>query len=356
MIRFPANTKIDTFFIFKHTIRVNNNLVKGVRRGIDMIDAMHNKNMESEGKEIKDTHEYMKIEGQNLCNKKGSPLFPELILVKSVAEYLDAVDFIFTTLCNDNQGSNCQLWYRGHVQESFDLLPTITREKGGLQLNPLFETAFLSKFKSAAIAYVEKLPKFPLNDDVNAYWNWLFILRHYGLPARILDWSRDALTGLFFATNPEDPCLTPGVNAAVWLLNPVRLNESFSFHSFLKPGYIPSVEEPSFNLFFGPESDILNTLKPAAAIGPLNTTRIVAQRGTFTVFPRVKTLLALNKFEDSDKYLTKIMIDCNSIDKIQTQLRHYGITRLALYPDMESIASEVFQEVIDEGINTTEIK
>lgn len=321
-----------------------------------MTDAIHMENMDSEGKKIKSTSEALKIEGQNICDQKQANKVQEVIWVKSVAEYLEAVDIIFTTLCNINQGSNCQLWYRGHVQETFDLLPTITRKRNGLQLNPLFETAFLSKFKSSAIAYVEKLPKFPLNDDINAYWNWLFILRHYGLPARILDWSRDALTGLFFATNPEDPGLTQGVDAAVWLLNPVKLNESFSFHSFLKPGYIPSVEEPSFNLFFGPESDILNSLKPAAAIGPLNTTRIVAQRGTFTVFPRVKALLALNKFEDSDKYLTKIIIDHKSINKIQTQLRHYGITRLALYPDMESIASEVFQEVIDEGINTTEIE
>lgn len=321
-----------------------------------MTDAMYKENIDYEEKEMKSKPEVIKMEEQNLCNKISIDKFRETIRVKSVAEYLDAVDFIFTTLCHDNQGSNCQLWYRGHPKESYDLLPTITREKGGLQLNPLFETAFLSKFKSAAIAYVEKLPKFPSNDEVNAYWNWLFILRHYGLPARILDWSRDALTGLFFATNPQDSSLTPGVNAAVWILNPVKLNESFSFHSFLKPGYIPSVEEPSFNLFFGPESDILNTLKPAAAIGPLNTTRIVAQRGTFTVFPRVKTLLALNKFEDSHKYLTKIIIDYEHISKIQIQLRHYGITRLALYPDMESIASEVFQEVIDEGINTTEIR
>ncbi|MDF2611048.1 MAG: hypothetical protein K0R92_2522, partial [Lachnospiraceae bacterium] len=33
----------------------------------------------------------------------------------------------------------------------------------------------------------------------------------------------------------------------------------------------------------------------------------------------------------------------------------YGITKLSLYPDMETIATEVFQEVLDEGINTTEI-
>lgn len=275
--------------------------------------------------------------------------------IKSVAEYLNAVESVFRTLCNVEQGTNCQLWYRGQAQHGFDLLPTITRKRGTLQLNPLYETVFLSKFKSMAIPYVEKLPAYPFNEDTASYWSWLFMLRHYGLPARILDWSRDALTGLFFATDPEDPSLTYGVDAAVWILHPVKLNEAFSFHSFLKPGYIPNVEESSFNLFFGPESDILNTLKPAAAIGPLNTTRIVAQRGTFTVFPRVKSLTALNIFEDAGYYLSKINIAWENFHDIQTQLRHYGITKISLYPDMETITNEVFQEVIDEGIKTTEM-
>jgi hypothetical protein len=285
----------------------------------------------------------------------GGNMEKDNLRVSSVSEYLDAVDDIFNTICNISQGGDCGLWYRGQAQHSFDLLPTITRKRQGLQLNPLFETAFLSKFKSLATPFVERMPAFPLNADLTSYWSWLFMLRHYGLPARILDWSKDALTGLFFATDAEDSSLTKGVDAAVWILNPVRLNEEFSFHSFLKPGYIPSVEEPTFNLFFGPESDILNTQKPAAAIGPLNTTRIVAQRGTFTVFPRVKTLTALNLFEDATYYLQKINIAWESFPNIQTQLRHYGITKLSLYPDMETIATEVFQEVLDEGINTTEI-
>jgi hypothetical protein len=305
-------------------------------------------------KNLEDTKDLSATHTVNECTRKLA--VQNNFRVKSVAEYLDAVDTTFKNLCNADQGTNCQLWYRGQAQQSFDLLPTITRKRGTLQLNPMYETVFLSKFKSMATPYVEKSPAFPFREDTASYWSWLFMLRHYGLPARILDWSRDALTGLFFATNPDDSSLTYGVDAAVWILNPVKLNEAFSFHSFLKQGYIPNVEEPSFNLFFGPESDILSTLKPAAAIGPLNTTRILAQRGTFTVFPRVKTLTALNKFDDAGYYLSKINIAWESFHNIQTQLRHYGITKISLYPDMETITNEVFQEVIDEGIITTEMQ
>lgn len=273
------------------------------------------------------------------------------IRVKTIEEYLSAINVAFNLLCDPSKGSST-LWYRGQAEKNFDLLPTITREKKGLQLNPLFETVFLSKFKSLATPYVESLPGFPFPDGITSYWSWLFMLRHYGLPARILDWSSDALTALFFATDPTDPSLKPGTDAAVWVLNPVTLNEAFSFHSFLKPGYIPNVVEPSFNLYFGPDSELLSTTKAAAAIGPNNTTRIVAQKGTFTVFPHVKNLVALNKQPDSSNYLYKINIAWESFKDIQDQLKLFGVTRLSLYPDIDNIAEEVMQQVIDESINT----
>ncbi|MGE5422679.1 MAG: FRG domain-containing protein [Ignavibacteriales bacterium] len=273
------------------------------------------------------------------------------IRVTSVPEYLKAINQVFKTLCSTNQTNNCELWYRGQPRQDFDLLPTITRKRNGLQLNPLFEPVFLSKFKSLAIPYVEHLPAFPLPNGTTSYWSWLFMLRHYGVPARILDWSRDALTGLFFATDPEDSSLTPGVDAAVWVLNPVTLNKAFRFQKFLKLGYIPNVEESTFNELFGPDSKNRNP-KAAAAIGPNNTTRIVAQRGTFTVFPLMKNVVAMNKLSDASDYLAKILIAWQDFKDIQTQLKHFGVTRLSLYPDITTIAGEILQQVLDEGVNT----
>ncbi|MGE5418181.1 MAG: FRG domain-containing protein [Acidobacteriota bacterium] len=286
--------------------------------------------------------------------RSTAPVIAE-IRVKSVPEYLRAVNKVFKTLCTSDQSNRCELWYRGQAETNFDLLPTITRKTNNLQLNPLFETVFLSKFKSLAIPFVERLPAFPLPGGTTNYWSWLFMLRHYGLPARIMDWSRDALTGLFFATDPTDPSLKKGIDAAVWVLNPVTLNKAFIFHSFIKPGYIPNVEEEAFNRLFGPESSN-HRPKPAAAIGPLNTTRIVAQRGTFTVFPLMKHLIAMNKLPDSAKHLFKIIIAWQDFKDIQTQLKHYGITRLSLFPDIDIIANEVFQQVLDEGVNTIDPK
>ena len=209
---------------------------------------------------------------------------------------------------------------------------------------------FLSKFKSLATPYIDYLPTPPLPNGVESYWSWLFQMQHYGVPTRLLDWSRDALVALFFATNPEDSSLVRGIDAAVWVLNPVTLNQAYNFNEFTQPGYIPNVEEAGFNRIFGPDSLPLTTPKPAAAIGPLNSSRINAQRGVFTVFPHQKNLTPMEQFPDSSTFLVKICIATESFEDIQAQLRRYGVTKIALFPELQSIAGEITRQVVAERI------
>lgn len=273
-----------------------------------------------------------------------------IIRVSNIQEYLSAVDLAASVLCLPTQSINCELWYRGVAQTGFQLLPSIARSIDGLQLNAELETVFLSKFQSLATPYIDPLPTPPLPDGVEAYWSWLFQMQHYGVPTRLLDWSRDALVALYFATNLTNPSLKPGIDSAVWVLNPVTLNTAYSFNSFVRPGYIPNVEEPGFNALFGPDSPPLIIPKPAAAIGPLNSTRIVAQRGVFTVFPKQKNLIPLEQFEDSASYLFKICIASESFNTIQFQLKRYGITNITLFPEIQSVAGEITQQVLTESI------
>lgn len=268
--------------------------------------------------------------------------------VRTVEEFLTAVDTAAHILCDANQ--NCELWYRGQVQTGFQLMPSISRPIGGIPLNPELEIVFLSKFKSLATPYIDYLPTPPLPNGVESYWSWLFQMQHYGVPTRLLDWSRDALVALFFATNPEDSSLVRGIDAAVWVLNPVTLNQAYNFNEFTQPGYIPNVEEAGFNRIFGPDSLPLTTPKPAAAIGPLNSSRINAQRGVFTVFPHQKNLTPMEQFPDSSTFLVKICIATESFEDIQAQLRRYGVTKIALFPELQSIAGEITRQVVAERI------
>lgn len=278
----------------------------------------------------------------NGVNSVPGPVTQCSARIKSVEEFLSTVDNAFNNICPVT--GKCELWYRGQPQPQFNLEPRITRG----DRNPLMEIIYLSKFKSYGIPFVQSLPSFPIPNGPAAYWYWLFMMQHYGIPTRLLDWSRDALTALFFAIDGQGPT-DLGKDAAVWILNPVKLNEAFSFHNFVKPGYIPNVDEKVFSLFFGPNAEIHANKKPAAAIGPLNNPHIVAQRGVFTVFPHEKVITPLNLFPDASNYLIEICVAAESIKFISTQLQHYGITRLTLYPDITEIAREIELEVEDEG-------
>jgi hypothetical protein len=269
-----------------------------------------------------------------------------VIRVSTVQEYLAAIDDAACVLCDAIE--SCELWFRGHVQTGFQLLPSIFRPIDGIQLNPELEIVFLSKFKSLATPYIDYLPTHPLPNGVESYWSWLFQMQHYGVPTRLLDWSRDALVALYFATNPEDRSLTKGIDGAVWVLNPVVLNRAYNFNKFTQAGYIPNVEEAGFNILFGPDSLPLSNPKPAAAIGPLNSSRISAQRGVFTVFPHQKNLIPIEQFPDSNLFLFKICIANENVDEIQSQLKRYGITKISLFPELQSIAGEITRQVIAE--------
>lgn len=263
--------------------------------------------------------------------------------VTSVEEFLGQIDQAFKKICPPAEQARCAMWFRGQPVVTFNLIPAIARPP----FNTNLEVVLLSKFKSLVTPYVGVLPSFPLPDGFPSYWHWLFMMQHYGVKTRLLDWSRDALTALYFAVHQSES--EKGNDAAVWCLNPVKLNEAFSFHSFLKPGYIPNVDEHVVDLYFGPNAQILHTKKPAAVIGPLNSPRIVAQRGVFTVFPHEQELIPLNLFPDSSAFLFKIPVAKESLSHIIQQLQHYGITRIALFPEIQSISDEIALELQAEG-------
>lgn len=113
------------------------------------------------------------------------------------------------------------------------------------------------------------------------------------------------------------------------------------------------MEEAGFNTIFGPDSLPLSNPKPAAVIGPINSTRIATERGVFTIFPHQREIIPLEEFPDSSTFLIKICIASENFGDIQAQLRRYGITKITLFPELQSIANEITQQVIAERTEPT---
>lgn len=267
------------------------------------------------------------------------------IKIETVGEYLTAVDKVYQRFWGNKQAADTlryssKVWFRGMKDVDYQLLPSLGREPYSVD----YETIYLSRFKSQAIPYLQNLPAFPLSEGPSGYWAWLFLMQHYGVPTRLMDWSVDALVALLFAIDVNAKPAELLKDPVVWCLNPVKLNEAFTFNTVYPPGYIPNVEEPEVYGLFGPQAGGLNNKKPCAAYGPLNNTRIIAQKGVFTIFPYTKPMIEFDKLPDSPMYLTKIVIDKDARKPMTEQLRKYGFTYAQLFPEIGSIGMEISQE------------
>ena len=123
----------------------------------------------------------------------------EIIPVKSVFDFCSAVDITTTKL------GNIQLWWRGHADSSWDLTPGIFRKE--YKDNKGQEHNMINYFMHRAAPRYARLPE---KDD---YSGWLFLMQHYGIPTRLLDWTESPLLALYFAVTDEKYSNSSG---AVW--------------------------------------------------------------------------------------------------------------------------------------------
>ena len=76
-------------------------------------------------------------------------------------------------------------FYRGHGHASWDLLPTLLWKRCARKENELYH-AFVTYGRT-------------LLPESNNSWDNLFLMRHCGVPTRLLDWSESFGVALYFA-------------------------------------------------------------------------------------------------------------------------------------------------------------
>src|SRR5437773_608578 len=142
-------------------------------------------------------------------------------LVRSVAEFLSTLRK--TPPEGGPDWSRC--WFRGQPlrqvepQAGFIVLE-LDHEKVGFDHNPLVPRVLRSdRFNERFLAHTFRLragSRYSSCPPLDEYPRWLFLMQHYGLPTRLLDWTASPLVALFFAV--ED-----------------GLSDPFAAHPSLKP-------------------------------------------------------------------------------------------------------------------------
>jgi hypothetical protein len=268
--------------------------------------------------------------------------------VRNISQYLLEVDKCVKTL---DIHFTLSPWFRGHADKAWSLKPSIFRHKDLIEL----ERDINRDFKLYSRLYLEQT--YPKDE-----FEWLFLMQHYGLPTRLLDWSESALIGLFFAVSE----FQDSANGKVWILNPREYNsliltphpnpdpnhDNYTVPTASSHFLIDHILEPD-----SPATGIARKVKadlPVALRPTKNSSRILAQQGFFTIHGQLGECLRdiIPKQPNPKKYkvLESIEIDGRSKKEILKELYRAGVSHSVIFPEITGICKDIRTRYIDFGI------
>jgi hypothetical protein len=236
--------------------------------------------------------------------------------ISNVADFLTAI----RTDQNTRPGT---IWFRGHTDATWQLLPGFMRSTSATS-----ETTLLNRFRQSAAMLAERRPA--------TSFDWTFLMQHYGVPTRLLDWSESPLISMYFAV--EDWAAKPDTDAALWCLWPTALNQNANIVDKVEGQYIPSFEDDELQAYTV-DSLRQNTrleLFPVATIATRNNARIQAQMGTFTIHHNKK--VAIEEVGDKS-HIAKYTIPQAARETLSGELKLLGMTRFSLFPELASVGA-----------------
>jgi len=214
-------------------------------------------------------------------------------------------------------------WWRGQAKADWNPIPRLYRRGYGTGTIKYEQSINLSFQRQAKTRYQNCPPK----DDLAA---WLFLMQHYSLPTRLLDWTESILTALFFAVNEENYSNEPG---AIWGLHPYKLNlNQLGVSSILSP-----TNSKVIRLFDTAFAGTLNQAEDAvsAVISEEVDIRMLVQMAAFTIHGNEKPL---NELPNSQDFLTKLEIPAKGKIGVIDALDVLGIRESNLFPDLDHLA------------------
>lgn len=227
--------------------------------------------------------------------------------------------------------SNEILWFRGHNDFSYKLNSGLYR--GSHDKDEIIQCE--NDFYNAFVNYGDR---FLHNFKDNKEWNTLFLMQHYGVDTRLLDWTSSFLVALYFANlNRQN-----GSGGAIWALNPKKLNQElktiYNTEDIYSPGLITLESMPKriqkYTSFF--DRDL--SMGSFALMPPQNNERLLLQQGFFTVQGTGGSPLEKEIETGLDQYLFKIDLPYDIFDFSNEFLRINNMNRFYLFGDMDNLS------------------
>lgn len=270
----------------------------------------------------------------------------------------------------DNLATNAKQWiFRGHTDSNWRLETSFERallnfeenvpedRQGRLdhlrevlrreqnRLSPL-EGGLLRHFKRRYHHYGQHIP----NDD--DFIEWFALMRHYGAPTRLFDWTYSFFIACYFAIeNNKGEC-------AVWALDTdwmgcrikeMKDNFPWELRSCLDNDPHFTKSSTINQLIWGGE-----TTRLVVAINPFRLSqRLAAQQGVFLCQgdiykpfeDNLNELLTTNDYREHFKKF-EIRLQMRTRKDILQRLYSMGISRVTLFPDLDGFAHALNQMIV----------
>lgn len=242
----------------------------------------------------------------------------EEIKVSSILGLINKIDSL-------QKRTSSMLWFRGQKDAGWDISPSVFRDD-----HRSHERNYVHRFRSRAMTRYANSPKY------GEFALWLSLMQHYGLPTRLLDWTRSPLIAAYFALESfiyEKS--TTFKDAAIWVLYPHVLNARECGEPVT-----PAIEADMISSLINPAflHNAVEKQQVLAAMASEQDLRMFVQQGCFTVHSDVTPL---NLREMSYKYLVKFIIPSRSIKGFARQIELGGFRRGDIYPDLDHLAYEL---------------
>lgn len=221
-------------------------------------------------------------------------------------------------------------WFRGAGDYEHELLPSLLRHpdvKNG-SVRPLdLEARINARFSQTCPPFLSLSG--PLTE-----FDRMFIAQHYGVPTRLLDWSENPFIALYFALSTG----SPDKLSCVWVLDPLLWTKE-SLNNPMLPRIPDPVDNAAIRFLESLHDPLAPRNDPIAIFANYTNARVVAQRGTFTIFGQ--GAIPMEKIHYAKKCLRCFYFGPSVRAELHKKILAIGYTHSVIYPDLSGLGTEL---------------
>jgi hypothetical protein len=161
----------------------------------------------------------------------------------------------------------------------------------------------------------------------------MHLAQHYGLPTRLLDWTRNPLVALYFVVSDERSI---GRDGCLWALSPTLLNDEQTGRPRFPTFHASILTEVITATFTGEHIAPAPTVFAFTAFQ--SDLRMLVQQSTFTMHQTKDDLRGL---PSQQQVLHRFIIPAALKHRLENVLGAVGISHSSLFPDLGGFAQEL---------------